>query len=406
MADDNGRSGDRSSGVKVGGGGPNGDGPGDGGGDAEGDGDDFEHAELSDAEREDEERSLQQPPKPFNRRTPFLMGLTGALGVAVAYVLVRTVFDLGEVLSLIGLSLFLAVGLDPAVVWLTERRMPRWVAVVLVLVAAVAFVAALVVAAVGPVSREVHQLTVDIPKWRKDVNTGHGWIGHLAKEFHLKKELASGAATKSVNLSLVGGVLGAGKVLLSAVSTVVIVIVLTIYFLVTLPAVRDFFLRFIPRSRRERGTAITDEVMSRVGGFVLGNLLTSVVAGVGTAVWLSIFGVPYPILLGLLVALLDLIPVVGSTIGGVIASLVALSVSLPVAIATAAFYVGYRFFEDYLLTPRVMRHTVRISPGITIIATLAGAVLLGLIGALIAIPTAAALQLILEEVTLPTIDRR
>lgn len=194
--------------------------------------------------------------------------------------------------------------------------------------------------------------------------------------------------------------------MLSAVSAVVIVCVLTLYFLVALPSVRTFWLRFMPRSRRMRVAALSDEVLSRVGGFVLGNLITSLVAGIGTWIWLVIFGVPYPLLLGLLVAVLDLIPMVGSTIAGFIVSAVALTVSVPVAIATLAFYVGYRFFEDYLLTPRVMRHTVRISPGLTIIATLIGGVLMGLIGALIAIPVAAGIHLVLEEVTFPSLEKR
>ena len=184
------------------------------------------------------------------------------------------------------------------------------------------------------------------------------------------------------------------------------VVVLTVYFLVALPQVRRFWLRLMPRSRRLRAAALTDEVASRVGGFVLGNLLTSLVAGVGTTVWLAAWGVPYPLLLGLLVALLDLVPVVGSTIGGVIAALVALTRGFPIALATGAFYAFYRLFEDYLLTPRVMRHTVSISPGLTIIATLIGGVLLGLIGALIAIPVAAGVQLLLEEITFPKLDRQ
>lgn len=200
--------------------------------------------------------------------------------------------------------------------------------------------------------------------------------------------------------------MGAGKIVITAVSAVVIVIVLTVYFLITLPSVRNLYLRLVPRSRRTRVAALSDEVLSRVGGFVLGNLITSIVAGFGTWVWLIIFGVPYPLLLALLDAIFDLIPMIGSTIGGLIVSLVALTVSLPVAIGTMVFYIGYRFFEDYLLTPRVMRHTVRISPGITIIAGLTGAVLLGLLGVLIAIPIAAGIQLILQEVTFPALDRR
>ena len=139
---------------------------------------------------------------------------------------------------------------------------------------------------------------------------------------------------------------------------------------------------------------------------MLGNLLSSAVAGVGTYVWLTIFGVPYALLLALFVALLDLIPMVGSTIAGVVVSLVALPKGLPIAIATACFYVFYRFLEDYLLNPRIMKHTVKISPGLTIIATLIGGALLGLIGALIAIPVAATIHLLLEEVAFPRQNQR
>ena len=185
-----------------------------------------------------------------------------------------------------------------------------------------------------------------------------------------------------------------------------IVTVLTVYFLAALPGIRKFGLRTVPGSRRPRVTALTDEIFSRVGGFVLGNLVTSVVSGVLTTLWLTIFGVPYAILLGLLVAILDLIPMVGSTIGGIVVSLVALSRGIPIAIATAAFYIAYRLFEDYLLTPRVMRHTVSISAGATIVAVLIGGSLLGLIGAVIAIPVAAAIRLLLEEVTFQSLDNK
>jgi predicted PurR-regulated permease PerM len=369
---------------------------------------DFVHTEVSGSAAREEEEALGHVGRAFNRRSPFFLGFMGALGVLAAYVLVRLLADLGTVMQLIGLSLFIAIGLDPAVVWLSERRrLPRWAAVVIVVLVALAFIGAFVAAAVGPISREIHLLQVKAPMWRAQAESGRGWLGHLTKEFHLQSQLRSGSLTKKINPQTVaGGVVGAGKIVLTAVSAVVVVIVLTLYFLIALPAVRDLYLHLVPRSRRTRVAALSDEVLSRVGGFVLGNLLTSIVAGIGTWVWLVIFGVPYPLLLSLLVAILDLIPMVGSTIAGVIVSLAALTVSLPVAIATLAFYIAYRFFEDYLLTPRVMRHTVRISPGITIVAVLAGGVLLGLLGALIAIPLAAGIQLVLEEVTFPALDRR
>ena len=148
-----------------------------------------------------------------------------------------------------------------------------------------------------------------------------------------------------------------------------------------------------------------DDIFTKVGGYVLGNVVTSVVAGLGTYLWMLAFGIPYPILLGLFVAILDLIPVIGSTIGGAVVSLVALTVSLPVAIATLAFYIAYRLAEDYLLVPRIMGSTVQVPAVVSIVAVLIGGALLGIVGALVAIPVAAALRLLLHEVTFRRLDR-
>jgi predicted PurR-regulated permease PerM len=220
---------------------------------------------------------------------------------------------------------------------------------------------------------------------------------HLTGYFNGKSQL---------HLSVAGGVLGAGKVILSLGVATISVVALTVYFLIALPGVKRLWLSLVPLSRRERVGLLTDEVFDRVGGFMLGNLLTSLIAGIGTYVWLSAFGVPYPLLLALLVALFDLVPMVGSTIAGVVVTLVALTKGVPIGIATGAFYIVYRLVEDYLLNPRVMKHTVKVSPGLTIIATLIGGTLLGLIGALVAIPVAATFQLLLEEIAFPRQSKR
>src|SRR5581483_8122318 len=132
--------------------------------------------------------------------------------------------------------------------------------------------------------------------------------------------------------SLVGGVLGAGALVISTVSSIVAIMVLSIYFLSSLPHMKMFLYRLVPHSRRPRAILLGDEIFAKVGGYVLGNFITSVNDGLGTFIWLLAFGVPYPILLALFVAFLDLIPVIGSTVGGVVVSLVALTVSLPVAL--------------------------------------------------------------------------
>jgi predicted PurR-regulated permease PerM len=351
-----------------------------------------------------------QPPaqprasKHLSERSPFFIGLTGAFGVAVAYVLVRAIVDVREVLLLIGLSLFLAVGLNPIVRLLAGARIPRAFGVVIITLGLLAVIAGFGAVALPPIVHESRQLARNYPLYRHDLVTGRGFLGRLAVKVHLASYL-KGKKEASLERAIVGGALGAGERLLSAGLATITVIVLTVYFLVALPAVERLGIRMSPASRRARVLVLTEEIFSRVGGFVLGNLLTSVVAALGTYLWLLAFGVRYPVLLALFVGIFDLVPVIGSTIAGVVVSAVALSKGLPVALATAIFYVAYRFFEDYLLTPRVMHHTVKISPGLTILATLIGGSLLGLIGALVAIPVAATIYLMLEEVVFPRLDR-
>jgi predicted PurR-regulated permease PerM len=181
--------------------------------------------------------------------------------------------------------------------------------------------------------------------------------------------------------------------------------VLTVYFLAGIDQTKLFFYRLMPQSRRERGILLGEEIFTRVGGYVLGDVLTSLIAGAGTFFWMLAWHIPYPLLLGLLVALLDLIPVIGSWIGGFIVTLVALTVSLVVAIATLAFYIIYKLAEDYLIVPRVMGRTVQVPALVSLIAVVLGGVLLGIVGALIAIPVAAAISLLLHDIAFRRLDR-
>jgi predicted PurR-regulated permease PerM len=356
------------------------------------------------AEREldESEESLGTLRRPFNHRAPFFMGLTGAFGVAVAYEIFRGIADVSSVLIIIGLALFVAIGLDPILAFLAKRGVRRGLAVGIVTIGFVLVIVAFVLAAVSPLSHEIQSIVKNYPRDKANIAAGKGWAGKLAVKFHLTSYLKG---KKKLKIPL-GGVLGAGKLLLSLGVAIISIVALTIFFLIALPGVKKLWLSLIPRSRRVRAALITDEVFDRVGDFMLGNLLTSVISGIGTYIWLSIFGVPYAVLLALVVALFDLIPMVGSTIAGVIVSLVALTKGVPVGIATLGFYIVYRYLEDYLLNPRVMKHTVKVTPGLTIIATLIGGTLLGLVGALVAIPIAATIHLLLEEVTIPRQNER
>jgi predicted PurR-regulated permease PerM len=350
----------------------------------------------------EETGGLGRPGRPMNKRSPFFVGMSAAAGVAVTYGLVELVIRARAVLVLIGLALFIAAGLEPAVSWLTRHRFPRWAAVTTILLIAVGVFAGFLAAAIPPLTTQATALANELPHYLHTLQNHNSSLGRLNTRFHIQQRLSKLLSTKGT--ALVGGVLGAGALVLSAATSVLAVAVLVIYFLAAMPRIRLFVYRLAPQSRRARVILIGDEIFTKVGGFVLGNFLTSVIAGLGTYVWLLIFGVPYAILLALLVALLDLIPVVGSTAGGAIVSLVALTVSLPVAIATLGFYIAYRLAEDYLIVPRILGRTVQVPAVVTVVALLVGGALMGIIGALVAIPVAAALRLLLHEVAFHRLD--
>ena len=351
----------------------------------------------------EETGGLGVPGRPINRRSPFMIGMAAAFGVAVTYGLVELFIRARAVLILIGLALFIAAGLDPIVGWLTRHRMPRWAAVLTVIGCSVGVIAAFLAAAIPPLTNETAALAHQIPHYIQDLQNRNSQLGKLNIKYHLQQRLTKLVTSKGS--SLIGGVLGAGALVLSTASSLLAVLVLSIYFLSGLPQIKLFAYRLVPHSRRPRVILIGDEILAKVGGYVLGNFITSVIAGAGTFLWMLAFGIPYPLLLAMFVALLDLIPVIGSTIGGVVVTLVALTVSLPVAIGTLVFYVGYRLAEDYLIVPRIMGRTVEVPAIVSLIAVLLGGVLLGIVGALVAIPTAAAIRLVLNEVVIRRLDK-
>jgi predicted PurR-regulated permease PerM len=194
---------------------------------------------------------------------------------------------------------------------------------------------------------------------------------------------------------------GAGAVVFNAFFSGVTLLVLTLYFLGSLPSIKDYLFQLVPNSRRERTRALGDEILDGIGGYVAGNLLISVIAGVVTWVFLSVLGVEYALALALIVAVTDLIPLVGATIGAALVTLVALLQSGTLGIACAIFFPVYQQIENYLIYPRVMKRSVDVAPAVTVIAALFGGALMGIVGALLAIPVAAAIALLIREVVIP-----
>jgi predicted PurR-regulated permease PerM len=361
-----------------------------------------EEAVAQAAEIAQETGGLGELGRPVNRRSPFFIGLTAAAGVAVTYGLAELTIRARSVLILIGLALFIAAGLEPAVTWLERRRFPRWAAVLTILLAAFALLGGFVAAAIPPLVAQATALAAHLPQYAHSLQDHNSELGKLNAKYHIQQRASSLLSSKGSTLA--GGVLGAGELVLSTATSMIAIAVMVTYFLFSMPRIRLFVYRLAPHSRRPRVILMGDEIFTKVGGYVLGNFLTSVIAGIGTYIWLVIFGVPYPVLLGMMVALFDLVPVIGAYAGGAVVSLVALAVSLPVAVATLGFYTGYKLAEDYFIVPRVMGRAVQMPAVVSLVAVLIGGALMGIAGALVAIPAAAAIRLFLQEVVFRRLD--
>jgi predicted PurR-regulated permease PerM len=322
-------------------------------------------------------------------------------GVAVTYGAVRVLGSASSVLVLVGAALFFALGLEPAVSGLVNRRLKRWAAVTLVVVVVFAVLAGAVAAAIPPLVQEARQFIEQAPHYLQEAQNHSTLVGRINERFHLQQRIID--MIHSSGAPAVGSVLKVGETVIGAVSRLGVVAVLTIYFLADLRRIRATMYRFVPNSRRPRAILIGDEVMAKFGDYVFGNVLTSLIAGAATFVWCFLLDVPYALLLGAFVAILDLFPY-GSTLGGFVVALVALTVSIPVSIATVAFYIAFRLAEDYLLTPKIIGRAVKVPGGVTVVAVMIGAALLGVVGAIVAIPVAAAVQLLVSELVFPKLD--
>jgi predicted PurR-regulated permease PerM len=337
------------------------------------------------------------------RRSPFRFAFTAALGVGVAYLLYTALVSAQEVLILILVSAILAIGLHPLVIRLERLGMRRGAALALVFLGVAAFFTAFGFAVVPPIVNEVKSFIDAAPGYLQDLRRNRTFH-RLDDRYHVLDKLQQVAVREAKDPQVVGGVWGVGKALFSAVFNGITVLILTLYFVSSFERIKGLVYRLVPASRRPRVTVLGEDILNRVGGFVSGAFTIAFIAGATSLIWLLALGVKYAWALAMIVAILDLIPLVGATVGATVATAVAFFHSIPIGIATALFFLLYQQIENYLIYPRVMKRSVDISPAAAIVGVLIGGALLGVVGALIAIPICAAIQLILNEVVLPRQD--
>jgi predicted PurR-regulated permease PerM len=326
-----------------------------------------------------------------------LIVLATVIAVAIA---LEVVWIARHVIVWILISLFLALAMNPAVEFfqrhgVRRRGLAAGLTYVLVL-AAIAGIGALFV---PTLVSQVSDFVGKVPDYVRDISHGKGRLGFLQTKYHIAERIRdaihNGGAQRVLGLS--GTAVSVTKSVITIVVGTITIAFLTFFMLLEGPKWVERALGLLPEDSRPRWHRVANDIYRTVGGYVTGNLLISLIAGGSSTIVLLILGVPFAVALGLIVAILDLIPLAGATIAAVIISSVAFLHSIVAGIIVIVFFVTYQQVENHLLQPIVYGRTVQLSPLVVLIAVLIGAELAGVLGALGAIPVAGALQVLLVD---------
>ena len=351
-------------------------------------------------------RDLGEPGRPLERHSPFYLGFFGGLGALVAWWLGSQILSISGVLVLVVVAMFLAAGLNPVVEFFIGKGLKRSWSVVAVIVMVLIALTLFVLAIVPVISDQIASITKNAPGWLDQLQENRR-VQEIDEKYDAIDRVRDYVADGDYASSVFGGVLGVGLAVLSALANGFIVIVLTLYFLSSMQKTKNALYKLAPRSRRERVEKLGDQVFDGVGGYVSGAFVVAMCAGISSLVFLFIVGLgEYAVALSFVVALLDVIPMIGATIGAVMVTAIGFATDPKIGIACLIFYVIYQQLENYVIYPRVMSKSVDVPGAVIVIAALVGAALLGVVGALLAIPTAAAILMLTREIFIQRQDAR
>lgn len=350
------------------------------------------------------------PPSPLDPQdrspwpSPFMFGFMGALGVLVAVALAQAVITVQSVLILVVMALFLALGLSPAVEFLTRRRVPRPLAVTIITIGLLAVIALGVTALVPVLTEQTATLTRNMPGLLQNL-ARHPQIAAWEEQYGITATITEFFSSGALLNNLFGGLWGAGRLVANLVFSVIVTLVLTIYFLASLPTIKETLYAFSPRSRRARTRYLADEIFRGVSGYITGMFVIVSVASVCAFVFMNLAGLgSYSLALAFVVALFCFIPLVGSSLAMASVAIVAFAVDPAIGIATIIYFLIYQQFDAYVLYPTVLKRTVKVPGALVVLSAIIGGMLFGVIGAVIAIPTTAAMLLLYREIAQPALD--
>jgi len=338
----------------------------------------------------------------------FRLGLFGGLGVIIAVAIGTAVGELATILTYVGAALFIALGLDPLVSFLEKHKWPRGLAILTVLAGVLGAFTGLVFAIIPVVTDQISLLveqlqtivpTIFTPTFQDDVQNTFPWLD-LDEVLKQVNNFLNGLDV----LSIGGGVLAAGISIANGVFGAVIVMILTLYFVSSLATIKRGLYTLVPASKRAKFVDIAEQVSDSVGRFVMGQGALALVNGILSFLVLTFaFHVKYAVLLAFIALLGSLIPLVGTLSASVIIALSVLLFQGPgwQVVAVSIYYLVYMQVEAYVINPRIMNSAVQVPGVVVVIAALAGGTLLGVLGALVAIPIAASILLIMKQVVIP-----
>jgi predicted PurR-regulated permease PerM len=302
-----------------------------------------------------------------------------------------------QVLTWVIVAIFLTLALNPAVEAFERRGLRRGLATALTSLLALGVMVAAGSLFIPTLVNEATGFADELPDYVNDVSEGRGPLGELVERYEIDERVRD--AVQNGDASSVLGFSDTALAITQGVITFIVAIVtiafMTFFMLLEGPRWMERFYALLPESSQEKWREIGRDIYRTVGGYVTGNLLISVIAGVSSTIVLLILDVPYAVALGLLVAILDLIPLAGATLAAIILTTVALLTSIPAGIIVLAFMIVYQQIENHLLQPLVYSRTVRLSPLAILVSVLIGAKIAGILGALAAIPVAGTIQVLL-----------
>ena len=331
---------------------------------------------------------------------PHIIGLavTAFFGAAI---LLWVLYEIREVLIVLYIAGVLAIGFSPIVRWIERRQLssnrkkktPRWLAILFLYIGLIGTITLILSMAVPPLVSQSQDLWSKLPEMfdrAQSTLVERGLISHAYTWSELARTIPSPAATLSRIVGALQGFVG-------IVAALITILVLPYYLLLEADSLKRGFLRFFPRHHRQRAALVTREVTLKVSAWLGGQLLLGFIIGTTAFVGLWLIGVPYFYVLAIVAGFGEMVPVVGPILAAVPAILVALTVSPQTALITAVYFIVQQFIENHFLVPRVMSKQVGVSAVTVLVALLIGGKLLGIVGALLAVPTAAIVQVLLHE---------